>query len=958
MIERENAGVIEPCDSEVERDKFVNRAELRERRLTERLEERRKNRRAEEEDEENEEHLREVDRKIEKERALVKRAEVLIGEGYFSKASHLLRSTDECQQVSQELADKMQVKFPKRREHSKVITPVSPDSELYITELGDFIKDVKESINGSVGGRSGLRGDHLKPLVSNIEVMGALLRVMTLLIDGKFPRWAHPYLFSRRLLALGAKARPICISEWVVRLAGFLVNRSVGEEQANAFFLHEDEGNVVLSVGAKVKGGAEVMVHAVDSLVHDARKMRAVFASDGKNAYNSVDRVYSCNTTIDTFPSTHRWIEYSYGTATLGLLLEGDGERFTIAEEEGVWQGDSMAGLIHDTAFHTTLIAASKKAADERVGKPNEGERTHIIAYRDDPFITGDPLTAARLHQLVCETRREMLGVEAAPSKFQAYLPKEFPEYVCEEGKYNDLSRAVEDMTGIKVSDEGIEVLRAPVGTNEFVDAFLNKKMNDYAIVLPRVQLMDPRCAVPFLRLTFLPIPTYLSRIIKPPLFKDFALLHDFYIRETYNIVMNDDVKSDNTRFTAPLSAGGMGFRSLESISSVAYLSSVANAGRILKGVDMDMQGAMEHIIEHPPPKPPPEDAPPPDTPPQPYDFTPHASFTVGFPRRISLAWHYANKNTFITYPTKEFHPSIAHLMQQMSYNTFTAKKMQSLLTKAFELVKETAIRAKMSKQQVARTRAQSSSGARCLYIDAPIAFPSLSISAFKTAAHSRTNTLITTDRPCACGKGVTSFEHIFLCRSMRFQKIRHDAIVEGLRSMAAQAGFVVRKEILCVAGTQKRMDVIIYAGMQTFWIDVTVVNPLAASYLMDKDGGLKSREKQKSSKWKGYASRQMSNTTFMPFAITTTGGLGEAAEAILDMIAAKAQSTFPYGIGGNPQKWRDAHRVGSIKFLSRMMAHLIEGSIEEAAVRAQGQDISQRTMDGVTRMTQMQRAM
>ena len=47
---------------------------------------------------------------------LVKRAEVLIGGGHFSKASRLLRSTEECLPVTQELADKMQMKFPKRRE--------------------------------------------------------------------------------------------------------------------------------------------------------------------------------------------------------------------------------------------------------------------------------------------------------------------------------------------------------------------------------------------------------------------------------------------------------------------------------------------------------------------------------------------------------------------------------------------------------------------------------------------------------------------------------------------------------------------------------------------------------------------------------------------------------------------------------------------------------------------------
>ena len=554
MLERVNAGVIVPEDREVVREEGERSAVERERRMRDRLEERRRLRQNDDDDEKDEERLREVDRKMEKEKRLVKRAEVLIGAGHFSKASRLLRSTEECLPVTQDLADKMQAKFPKRRERQKVISPVTPESELYISEIGDFIKEVKEAINGSVGGRSGLRGDHLKPLVSNLEVMEALMRVMTLLINGSFPRWAHPYLFSRRLLALGAKARPICISEWVVRLAGFLVNRTVNEDQANAFFLHEDDGNVVMSVGAKVKGGGEVLVHAIDALAHDERKARAVFASDGKNAYNSVDRVYACNTTITTFPSTHRWIEYSYGNATLGLLLEGDGESFTVAEEEGVWQGDSMAGLIHDTAFHTTLIAASKQAPEERVGKPNAGELTHIIAYRDDPFITGDPATAARLHQLVCEKRSEMLGVEAAPSKFQAYLAKALYR---DEGEYKTQCELVQNMTGIVVREEGIEVLKAPVGTTAFVRAFLNEKMNEYAIVLPRVCLMDPRCAVPFLRLTFLPIPTYLSRIIQPALFMPFARMHDTHIRDTYNTLMDDNIDVENTRFTAPLSVGG-----------------------------------------------------------------------------------------------------------------------------------------------------------------------------------------------------------------------------------------------------------------------------------------------------------------------------------------------------------------------------------------------------------------
>ena len=196
------------------------------------------------------------------------------------------------------------------------------------------------------------------------------------------------------------------------------------------------------------------------------------------------------------------------------------------------------------------------------------------------------------------------------------------------------------------------------------------------------------------------------------------------------------------------------------------------------------------------------------------------------------------------------------------------------------------------------------------------------------------------------------------MCRSMCFEKIRHDGIVDALRSLLAQAGFVVRKEVQCVPNTQKRMDVIVYDGMVTYWIDVTIVNPLAPSYLTDKDGGLRKKEKQKMAKWKDYARGRLGNTIFMPFALTTMGGLGESADALLEMIAVRAQSTFPYGIGGDPSKWRNNHKLESRKFLARMMAHLIEGSIEEAAVRAQGQSISKHTKDGVIRMSQMQRVM
>jgi hypothetical protein len=61
-------------------------------------------------------------------------------------------------------------------------------------ELATFIKSVKATLNGAAGGRSALTGDHIRPLLDNHDAMSELQRVVTLLINGQFPMWAHPYV--------------------------------------------------------------------------------------------------------------------------------------------------------------------------------------------------------------------------------------------------------------------------------------------------------------------------------------------------------------------------------------------------------------------------------------------------------------------------------------------------------------------------------------------------------------------------------------------------------------------------------------------------------------------------------------------------------------------------------------------------------------------------------------------
>ena len=85
---------------------------------------------------------------------------------------------------------------------------------------------------------------------------------------------------------------------------------------------------------------------------------------------------------------------------------------------------------------------------------------------------------------------------------------------------------------------------------------------------------------------------------------------------------------------------------------------------------------------------------------------------------------------------------------------------------------------------------------------------------------------------------------------------------------------------------SQKRMDVVVTLASGRVWVDVSVVNPLIDSYLNDKNP-LVTRQKQKQAKY-GEHARKL-RVRFIPFVVSTFGGLGPMATELLQWIAAAA---------------------------------------------------------------------
>ena len=60
--------------------------------------------------------------------------------------------------------------------------------------------------------------------------------------------------------------------------------------------------------------------------------------------------------------------------------------------------------------------------------------------------------------------------------------------------------------------------------------------------------------------------------------------------------------------------------------------------------------------------------------------------------------------------------------------------------------------------------------------------------------------------------------------------------IVNLLASVSSRAGLTAATEVMVIEGKQKRMDIFITLSTRRVWIDVSIISPLAPSYLRHKD--------------------------------------------------------------------------------------------------------------------------
>jgi hypothetical protein len=128
---------------------------------------------------------------------------------------------------------------------------------------------------GSAPGSSGLRPSHLQDMLraSSEQARAALLSELTAFVNrsfhGHLPELLFPWFFGARLTAFakcGGGVRPLVVGETLRRLTSKL-GVSIVKDRAAMYFGPQDDPYVPVQLGVGVRGGAEIAVHLVRSVV-------------------------------------------------------------------------------------------------------------------------------------------------------------------------------------------------------------------------------------------------------------------------------------------------------------------------------------------------------------------------------------------------------------------------------------------------------------------------------------------------------------------------------------------------------------------------------------------------------------------------------------------------------------------------------------------------------------------
>ena len=244
--------------------------------------------------------------------------------------------------------------------------------------------------------------------------LDALTRFVNIVVAGKVDEACQSSFCGARLIALVKKdggVRPVAVGEIFRRLAGKCLAHDLSPSAAA--FLQPYQ------LGISTRNGCEAAVHALQAVLSDERvplEEKWVVQIDLQNAFNTLDRTATLETTRARLPSLSPFAEWVYG-APSRLLYNGH----VIMSTRGTQQGCPIGGILFAIGISPMVDELQAQAGPAALAPPQSDESL------TEPGATPEPLPASPNLAAVVPAR-------AAPrqaSTLQALHARTSPGFCC-----------------------------------------------------------------------------------------------------------------------------------------------------------------------------------------------------------------------------------------------------------------------------------------------------------------------------------------------------------------------------------------------------------------------------------------------------------------------------------------------------------------------------------------------
>ena len=431
-----------------------------------------------------------------------------------------------------------------------------------------FISNLRGTRRGAAAGPSGATAEHYKIMLDDEESTNFLYAAASALARAEVPQAIIDGLRLGRLVTLrksNGRIRGLVM--------GDVFRRITSRTLAQQFAVPLQSACSPFQFALSTRAGTECIPRILRAATElDPRC--TILSIDGVGAFDHVSREAMLHG-LRNNPALSQalpFVRQFYGSSSTYLWYDDRGVAHEVRQAEGGEQGDPLMPGLFALAQHPALLAAQQSL--------QEGEA--IFAFLDDIYVISAPERTRPLFNVLRTALWDHARISLSLGKTRVWnAAGEEPPDIAELG--DGTAPVWTGSWSLPPREQGLLVLGSPLGRPEFVQAALEAKRLEQALLLQRIpHVPDLQSAWLLLAMCACPCTNYLLRVLAPAETADFSAAHDAAVSACLReLLANNDPAAwghlQARRAHLPLRHGGLGLRSSRRLRFAAYWASWAD---------------------------------------------------------------------------------------------------------------------------------------------------------------------------------------------------------------------------------------------------------------------------------------------------------------------------------------------------------------------------------------------